>query len=220
MGRDVSTSFIPQTFGSLWMPFSRQEREKQKERSNLARLQGSCRGSTDNRRTLPPRPHSSHAMPKCRRCPDPSLLALLMLAASVPVVSFQPCRVARVAGLGPGRGETRRTALSCDAGQRQSPQAPAGGVVPPEIAELRGAVAAVKKMKSVRYDTLNHTCRPGKPTYRRLFTHQTWNEHLGGSTFSRWIKCVKGVPYSVIVRATWKSVVFMMAYTLVVSQVG
>ena len=30
-------------------------------------------------------------------------------------------------------------------------------------------------------------------------------------TISRWIKCVRGVHYSVIVRATWKSVLLITA---------
>jgi hypothetical protein len=64
--------------------------------------------------------------------------------------------------------------------------------LPAEVAEFQRAIAAVRQLPRVRNNSsssaisnmnnLHQVCREGKPTYRRLFTHRTWEAHLGGST--------------------------------------
>ena len=100
-------------------------------------------------------------------------------------------------------------------------------VLPVEIFGFQKALAEVRQLQRVENNeslivfndrnNLHRICRPGKPTYRRLFTHQTWELHLGGSTLTRWVKIVKGIPFSVIVHTTWKSVVLITMYAFVVS---
>ena len=49
--------------------------------------------------------------------------------------------------------------------------------------------------------------------FRKLFTHDTWQTHLGGSTLSRWWRCVRATHRSTILRSTFPIVALIGLYS-------
>lgn len=96
--------------------------------------------------------------------------------------------------------------------------------IPEEIQAMVETLEAVKSLprilddqKMEDYNGLAVVCPESKPTFRRLFTHDTWKKHIGGSTLRRWLRCMSTTPSSVILRAVSKTVLFLATWTAVVS---
>ena len=97
--------------------------------------------------------------------------------------------------------------------------------IPEEMQSLMDSLKAVQALPRIReageekdYNNgLFVICPETKPTFRRLFTHETWKIHVGGSTLSRWIRCMSTTPSSVILRAVSKTVLFLSVWAGVVS---
>lgn len=95
----------------------------------------------------------------------------------------------------------------------------------PEIQSLVESLEAVKALPRIRprtrvvedFNGLAVVDPATKPTFRRLFTHDTWKLHLGGSTSDRWFRCLASTLASPILRAVAKTVLFLSAYAGVVS---
>ena len=100
----------------------------------------------------------------------------------------------------------------------------------PAIQSLVTSLEAVKALPRIRRST-NRTqvvedfnglavVDPAtKPTFRRLFTHETWQLHLGGSTLERWVRCITSTTQSPILRAVAHTVLFLSVYAGIVSVV-
>ena len=95
----------------------------------------------------------------------------------------------------------------------------------PEVLALQRAVVAVRALPRVANDTsirgsssnrLDATCRADKPTFRRLFTHDTWELHLGGTALQRWWRCTRATWNSVILRSVLPSVAAIACYAALV----
>ena len=56
-----------------------------------------------------------------------------------------------------------------------------------------------------------------EPTFRRLFTHGTWDLYTGGCAWRRWLMCLTGWRRSSVLRAIWPSVASLSAWALMVS---
>jgi len=90
-------------------------------------------------------------------------------------------------------------------------------LIPKEIQSLVDSLEAVKLLPRIKENNKSTEDLNGlavidpktKPTFRRLFTHETWKLHIGGSTLHRWIRCMISTPSSVILRAVAKSVFFL-----------
>mmetsp|Transcript_18897 Transcript_18897/g.27963 ORF Transcript_18897/g.27963 Transcript_18897/m.27963 type:complete len:422 (-) Transcript_18897:50-1315(-) len=92
--------------------------------------------------------------------------------------------------------------------------------IPKEIQSLVDSLEAVKSLPRIRenksfedFNGLAVVDPKTKPTFRRLFTHETWKLHAGGSTFRRWLRCMAATPSSVILRAVAKTVGFLSIWS-------
>ena len=56
-----------------------------------------------------------------------------------------------------------------------------------------------------------------EPTFRRLFTHGTWDRYTGGAAWKRWLLCLTGWRRSSVLRAIWPSVASLSAWALMVA---
>ena len=99
-------------------------------------------------------------------------------------------------------------------------------IVPPDIQSLVDDLEAVQSLPRIREDESTEdyngdvpVCASTKPTFRRLFTHETWNMHVGGTTLSRWLRCLTSMKSSVILRAVSKTVLFLSGWAAIVSVV-
>jgi len=93
-------------------------------------------------------------------------------------------------------------------------------LIPEEINSLVESLEAVKSLPRIRenksfedFNGLAVIDPKTKPTFRRLFTHETWKLHAGGSTFCRWTRCMITTPSSVILRAVAKTVCFFSIWS-------
>ena len=96
--------------------------------------------------------------------------------------------------------------------------------VPPDIQSLINSLEAVQSLPRIRNETADEDYNglakvdpATKPTFRRLFTHDTWKIHVGGTTHRRWMRCMKTIPNSVILRAVSKTVFFLSIWAAFVS---
>ena len=95
----------------------------------------------------------------------------------------------------------------------------------PEIEELRESLASVKSLPRIidddpfggKKDLLTVIEPRSRPTFRRLFTHETWKLHIGGSFQERWLRCILSTPISIIGRSVYKSVAALSLFSLFVS---
>lgn len=98
---------------------------------------------------------------------------------------------------------------------------------PAEITALRQSFASARSLPRSSADPGSNCNSRGpflasiddksKPTFRRLFTHDTWRLHLGGSTLARWTRCMRATPGSIILRAIWRAVASVACYAAAVS---
>jgi len=56
-----------------------------------------------------------------------------------------------------------------------------------------------------------------EPTFRRLFTHATWERYTGGSPLRRWLKLLTGWSRSSVLKAVWPSVMCISTWALLVA---
>jgi putative membrane protein len=93
---------------------------------------------------------------------------------------------------------------------------------PAEILALQASLAYVRNLPrshtSTPYATplLETIDSVDTPTYRRLFTHDTWKLHLGGTFLSRWRRCMLSTTSSAIVKAVHRPVLLFSLYAAAV----
>lgn len=94
---------------------------------------------------------------------------------------------------------------------------------PTEVLDLQRDLVAVRDLPRNTSCTqslfgptqdLSDVVTPNKPTFRRLFSHGTWEMHLGGGTLARWSRCIRDTRKSVILRSIGPTVLLLMAYTV------
>jgi len=155
------------------------------------------------------------------------LLASAYLASAFRQIPYQVSLgcIARIADRRHPSGRARRGRSRLLLGSPTAlPDAP--DAFPAEIRELQRLFAAVAALDRVPIITdrsspssddggiLSSVDEPTKPTFRRLFTHETWRTYLGGSTLARWRRCMRATPSSVILRSIWRMIALASAYSL------
>lgn len=95
--------------------------------------------------------------------------------------------------------------------------------LPNEIQGLQESLAAVRRLPRIYPDSSEDpllalaVAEPSLPTFRRLFTHRTWENHTGGPAHWRWWRAAKATVKSEIIRSIYRTLLAISAYSTVVS---
>ena len=104
--------------------------------------------------------------------------------------------------------------------------APAQAVValPAAVVALQRSLAAVRELPRVRNSSLNPgvsaltlgatDCEYGAPTFRRLFTHETWASYTGVPALTRWWRAMRSWRHSSLLRKVAPCAAGLFAYAL------
>lgn len=111
------------------------------------------------------------------------------------VLPGQPVGLAAAARCAPAR-------MGSAKGSPKKPAKPA----PIDVQVLRLQFAAVRELPRVLGDKRNRTedledDNPPEPSFRRLFTHETWRRYTGGPTIWRWFKAITLWRHSSVLQA-------------------
>lgn len=95
--------------------------------------------------------------------------------------------------------------------------------LPDDVRELQESLAAIRKLPRISPGSPEDPLlamalsEPSVPTFRRLFTHKTWNEHTGRRAHYRWWRSVTAWGKSEVLRSIYQTVLAVTLYSTVIS---
>lgn len=98
-------------------------------------------------------------------------------------------------------------------------------IVPIDVQVLQNQLDAVRQLPRIK-DKLGRAVQgmvagtyedPLEPTFRRLFTHATWERYTGEEPLRRWLRIIFGWRESSVLRSTWRPVACISLWALWIS---